>query len=83
MPFERAFAGTYAFTAKITSVEANWTEAISDESVAGVNRKSKFTWTVVPDCPTGPCDVTVTSTSGNTFPLTYKNGKWRTSGSTR
>ncbi len=54
-----AFAGTYALTFVVTSVVRPEALVIGNEIGA--------TWTVVPECVTGPCGAAATSSNGVQF----------------
>ena len=70
-----AFSGQYALTSVVTGNTAPGVFYKLDKALV-VGYTSTATWTVTPNCPTGTCAATAKSSSGSTYPFTYKDGVW-------
>ncbi len=65
-----AFGGTYDVVLTLTGISGD----VFDAGATG--NAQNFTWEITATCPAGVCDVSVISSSGNTFDFGYAAGSW-------
>ena len=67
-PSAQGFSGTYAVTRTLLSTPT--------PQITPVGTVVTATWAAKPNCASGPCDVTVTSSSGRTFDFAVNGADW-------
>ncbi|MBA2416152.1 MAG: serine/threonine protein kinase [Geodermatophilaceae bacterium] len=65
-----AFGGMYDVVLTLTGISGD----VFDAGATG--NAQNFTWEITATCPAGVCDVSVISSSGNTFDFGYAAGSW-------